>query len=51
MIEGDSGPKNASDPLVGKVLNGRFSIIDVIGTGGMGRVYKAIQSPLDRIVA
>ncbi|MBX5483201.1 MAG: serine/threonine protein kinase, partial [Myxococcaceae bacterium] len=31
--------------------NGRFSIIDVIGTGGMGRVYKAIQSPLDRIVA
>jgi serine/threonine-protein kinase len=39
------------DPLIGKVLSGRFEIIAPIGVGGMGRVYKAMQQPLDRVVA
>ncbi|GMU60697.1 MAG: hypothetical protein AMXMBFR34_24600 [Myxococcaceae bacterium] len=39
------------DPLIGKVLNGRFEIIAPLGVGGMGRVYKAMQQPLDRVVA
>ncbi len=39
------------DPLLGKVLSGRFQIVEPIGMGGMGRVYKAIQQPLDRVVA
>jgi serine/threonine-protein kinase len=39
------------DPLIGKVLNERFKIIEPLGVGGMGRVYKAIQSPLDRVIA
>ncbi|MBS2029844.1 MAG: serine/threonine protein kinase [Deltaproteobacteria bacterium] len=41
----------ATDPLVGKVLNGRFKVLERIGAGGMGRVYKALQAPLDRPVA
>jgi serine/threonine protein kinase len=39
------------DPLVGRSLNGRFHLLECIGLGGMGRVYKAIQEPLDRLVA
>lgn len=39
------------DPLVGQILNGRFQIEQRIGTGGMGRVYRAIQKPLGRTVA
>ncbi len=44
-------PEQVDDPLIGKVLSDRFEIVAPIGIGGMGRVYKAVQRPLDRIVA
>jgi serine/threonine-protein kinase len=40
-----------ADPLLGRVLNDRYTIVSAIGHGGMGRVYKALQAPLDRVVA
>ncbi len=39
------------DPLLGRVINDRYKITEPIGHGGMGRVYKALQAPLDRVVA
>src|SRR3954471_22584126 len=39
------------DPLIGRTVNDRYRIVEGIGQGGMGRVYKALQSPLDRVVA
>jgi serine/threonine-protein kinase len=39
------------DPLSRRVLNERFTLLEPIGSGGMGRVYKAVQAPLNRIVA
>ena len=39
------------DPMIGKVLGGRFRVLSVIARGGMGKVYRAEQSPLNRIVA
>ena len=39
------------DPLLGRVINDRYKVTEQIGHGGMGKVYKALQSPLDRVVA
>jgi serine/threonine-protein kinase len=40
-----------ADPLLGTTIGGRFEIIDRVGTGGMGTVYRAKQAGLDRHVA
>lgn len=39
------------DPMIGLLVNGKFRIERAIARGGMGRIYYAIQAPLDRPVA
>src|SRR5688572_26898720 len=56
MIKGDASNPEApagtgADPLIGRTLNGRFSILEPLGAGGMGKVYRPLQAPLERVVA
>ena len=36
---------------LGRVVGGRFPLVGVLGEGGFGAVYKAIQQPVGRPVA
>ena len=39
------------DKYLGKKLDGRYEIMEIIGIGGMANVYKAYDTIEDRIVA
>ena len=44
-------PASAIDPLLGTCLADRYKIISVLGSGGMGTVYKAQHLAMERLVA
>jgi serine/threonine protein kinase len=40
-----------ADPFIGRdILNGQFQILQKVGAGGMGAVYKALQPEMNRMV-
>ena len=49
LDEADSRPDE--DPMLGMVLGNRFEVLQKIGEGGMGAVYRARQKGIEREVA
>ncbi len=48
-LPGEDGEQD--DPMVGRVLDGRYRLDRLLGEGGMGRVYAGTQLSVDREVA
>ncbi|MDB4930948.1 MAG: Serine/threonine protein kinase PrkC, regulator of stationary phase, partial [Myxococcaceae bacterium] len=47
----DASLFEARDPFLGRVMAGKYLIDGFLGAGAMGRVYRATQRPLDKVVA
>ena len=48
---GRRGGQARDDPLIGRVVDGRYTVLSLLGRGGMGAVYRAHQASLERSVA
>jgi serine/threonine protein kinase len=42
---------SATDPMLGKLLDNRYRLVEKIGEGGMGAIYKAIHTEMGRTCA
>ena len=43
--------REPNDMPAGTVINGKFRVVSLLALGGMGRIYRAEQAPLGRVVA
>ena len=51
LIMGRDLDARPDDPMLGRLVGGKFPVVGILGEGGFGAVYRAIQEPVGRQVA
>ena len=49
--DGKTRTRDRADPLLGQIIADKYRVHELVAQGGMGRIYRAEQLPLGRIVA
>lgn len=49
-VEVPAAPRKPADPLIGREVEGKYRVLERIGTGAMGSIYKAEDRTLGRTV-
>jgi serine/threonine-protein kinase len=47
----DTAPQSAEDTWIGRVVDGRYRVLEHIGHGGMGAVYKVVHTQIGKVAA
>ncbi len=47
----EGAPARAADPLIGVVIDDRYRLVDLIGRGGMGAVYRVEHVKMGKVMA
>jgi serine/threonine protein kinase len=51
FIDAVDAVQRPDDPWLGQTIGGKYALFGIIGVGGFGAVYRAVQAPVGRIVA
>ena len=45
----EANKNDSSEPLVGKIIDGRYEVLKLLGKGGMGKVFQVRHKDLEKI--
>jgi len=51
LVQQSEHARAPDDPYLGRTIAGKYAIVGLLGAGGMGAVYRAVQEPVGREVA